>query len=102
MEVSDAKFWLAVLRVIKGKCQRWYPPSFSKNKEILGAETFLEQTDESVLPELSVSTAMELLKLEKHFVPTSPSASDLSILQERGLEALTCCSDADPLVIVEL
>lgn len=38
---------------------------------------------------------MKLLQLESVFVPTSASASELSSLQARGLEALISCSDKD-------
>ena len=75
MEVSDTKFWFAVLGENKGESNpalsTLVSAFCSKNKEILDAETFLKLTDNSVLPKLSVTAATELLKLERHFAPTS-------------------------------
>lgn len=104
MEVSDAKFWLAVLQAIKGEPNAAVSTLISSfcstHQEVLDSETFLRLTDKSVLPQLSVSAAIELLQLEQNFEPAS--SSELSNLQERGLEALTSCGRQDPLVLAEL
>lgn len=104
MEVSDAKFWLAVLKAIKGEPNPLLATLISSfcstHQEVLDSEMFLRLTDKSVLPQLSVSAAIELLQLERNF--EAASSTELSNLQERGLETLTSCGKQDPLVLAEL
>lgn len=96
MEVSDANFWLALLKENKSEPNPALSiliSSFcSKNKEGLDPKTFLNLTEKSVLPELSVSAALELLQLEQLF---TVSTDELSNLQERSLEALLSCQNDD-------
>ena len=105
MEVSDAQFWLDVLKQShqEGNTQR--TPALSNlvstfcstQKERLDADTFLKLTNEEVLPKLSANAAIELLELEKFFVPAAiGSAHELSNLQERSIEALTLLRESLP------
>ena len=93
MKVSNAQFWLDVLQS-KSKAREHNHQQVmstlisafcSQHKDELDAETFLNLTDQSVLPTLSVEAAMDLMALEMSFVPAPSSADDLSNLQKRGL-----------------
>lgn len=106
MKVSDAAFWFAMLKKNLNKPKAHLSTlgsSFcSKNQETLDSASFLKLTDESHLPKLSVVAAMELLQLEKKFGVTSASTSELSSLQERGLDALSSCTKRGPHVVTKL
>ena len=101
MEVSDAKFWLDVLKQNQGirdpALSTLISAFCSKRKDQLDAETFLKLTADTLLPEISPEVAIHLLKLEKTIVQTSDApTSGLTCLQERAVEALSCDSNIDP------
>ena len=92
MEVSDAQFWLDVLKQNQGNPNPALSPLISDfcsmQKEQLDAETFLRLTDMTLLPELSAHAVIQLMELEQFFMPAIVSADELSNLQERGLGTL--------------
>lgn len=101
-ELPGVQFWLDVLGKNQGRSSLALSTLVSsfcvKNKEVLDVETFLQLTENSVLPELSTAAAMEFFQLEKAFVPVPATSNELSDLQRRGLEALISHRKSDPLV----
>jgi len=101
IEVSDAQFWLDVVKQNQGQgptaVSTLISDFCSKHKEQLGTETFGKLTNDAVLPApLSADAAIELLELEVFFLPSIVSADDLSNLQERCVEALNTKRKEDP------
>jgi len=120
MKVSDPQFWLDVLQSKTGSHEETstlISTFCSQHKDELDAETFLNLTDQSLLPMLSVQATMELLVLEMGFVPAASSADVFSTLQERGFltlslyrkedrpafdEVLSCLNTLPPVVLSKL
>ena len=97
VHVTDAQFWQDVLEQNSGKpnptLSEWIA-DFCVEREkahLLSAETFLNLTNDSMLPKLSSGAAVHLLEIENRILPSSPDSSDaskLTSLQERSVEAL--------------
>jgi len=94
--VTDAQFWLDALEHNSGKpsptLSEWIADFCVEKAHSLSAETFLNLTNDSVLPKLSSGAAVHLfLEIQNRILSSSPESSDaskLTGLQERSVEIL--------------
>ena len=91
-QASDDQLWLGILEQDKGAHSlhlSFLVASYCLAEGVrLDAETFQRMTTEDYLPSIRPDVALDLLKLERKWVPTRKNSSELTCLQNRCIDAL--------------